>query len=323
MTRYVFQRVGGTLPVALMVSLITFFIVNVLPGDPIQAMFGPGDSVAPEVRAALRASLGLDRSLPERYLLWLSRVARGDLGISIRSGRPVLDLVLERFPVTLPLALASCAIALLVSVPLGTLAAYRRTGPTHGAVDLVTLLGLSVPTFALGVLLMYLFAVRFGWLPAVGYADFLTSPLLFLRHLCLPALTQGAQLAAIMTITVRHHVAEELSREYVRTAHAKGLSGRAVLLRHAFRNALLGILSVGGWLLLSQIGGVIVIETLFAWPGLGNLIFRSVLGRDLPVVQGIALLTAILFLLVNLTIDIAYARLDPRVRLGARAGGGR
>jgi len=322
-TRYVVQRVGGTIPVALMVSLITFFIVNVLPGDPVQAMFGPGDSAAPEVIAALRAQLGLDRSLAARYVLWLGRVVQGDLGVSIRSGQPVLDLIAERFPITLPLALASCALALLVAIPVGTLAAYHRAGPARGAVSLVTLLGLSIPTFALGVLLIYLLAVRLGWLPAVGYADFRTSPLGFLRHLCLPALTQGAQLAAVMTLTVRHHVAEELGREYVRTAHAKGLPEGAVLLRHAFRNALLGILSVGGWLLLSQIGGVIVIETLFAWPGLGSLVFRSVLGRDLPVVQGVALLTALLFLVVNLGLDLAYARLDPRVRLGARAGTGR
>jgi peptide/nickel transport system permease protein len=322
MTRYVLQRVGGTIPVALMVSLITFFVVNVLPGDPVQAMFGPGEGAAPEVLAAVRARLGLDRSLPERYLRWLGRVAQGDLGVSIRSGQSVLGLIAERFPITLPLALASCVLALVVAVPVGTLAAYRRSGAVHGAVDLVTLLGLSMPTFALGVLLIYLLAVHLGWLPAVGYVDFRANPLGFLRHLCLPALTQGAQLAAIMTLTVRHHVAEELGRDYVRTAHAKGLPGRAVLLRHAFRNALLGILSVGGWLLLSQIGGVVVIETLFAWPGLGNLTFRSVLGRDLPVVQGIALLTALLFLVLNLVIDLAYARLDPRIRLGARAGVG-
>ena len=322
MMRYVLQRVGGTIPVALMVSLIAFFVVNVLPGDPVQAMFGPGEGAAPEVLAALRTRLGLDRSLPERYLLWLGRVAQGDLGVSIRSGQSVLTLIAERFPITLPLALASCGLALLVALPVGTLAAYRRSGAAHGAVDLVTLLGLSIPTFALGVLLIYLLAVRLGWVPAVGYVAFGTNPLGFLRHLCLPALTQGTQLAAIMTLTVRHHVTEELSRDYVRTAHAKGLSGRAVLLRHAFRNALLGILSVGGWLLLSQIGGVVVIETLFAWPGLGNLTFRSVLGRDLPVVQGIALLTALLFLVLNLVIDLAYARLDPRIRLGARAGVG-
>jgi peptide/nickel transport system permease protein len=318
--RYVCRRLLGTLPVALAVSLIAFLVVNVLPGDPVQAMFGPGESVAPEVLAALRTSLGLDRSLPERYALWLGRLVRGDLGVSVRTGQPVLELIGQRVPPTLALALASCGLALAVALPVGTLSALRRRGAAQRAVDLVTLTGLSVPTFAVGITLIYLFAVRLGLLPAVGYADLGRDPAAFLRHLCLPALTQGAQLAAVLTLTVRHHVAEELARDYVRTAHAKGLPGRSVLLRHALRNAAMGIVSVGGWLLLSQAGGVVVVETLFAWPGLGQLVFRSVLGRDLPVIQGIALLTACLFLLLNLGLDLAYARLDPRVRLGARGG---
>jgi peptide/nickel transport system permease protein len=319
MPAYVLQRLAGTIPVALFVSLIGFLVVHVLPGDPIQAMFAPGDAVAPEVIAALRESLGLDQGLVERYLRWLARLGRGDLGESIRTGQPVLELIAQRFPTTLALALASCLVAVVIALPLGTLAAARR-GAAEGAVDVATLLGLSIPSFAVGVLLIYGLAVRLAWLPAVGYVELGQDPVRFLRHLCLPALTQGAQLAAILTLTVRHHVREELSRDYVRTAHAKGLADRVVLARHALRNALIGIVSVGGWLLLSQLGGVVVVETLFAWPGLGNLVFRSVLARDIPVVQGIALLTAFLFLALNLLLDLVYAGLDPRVRLGARAG---
>ncbi|MGH2362764.1 MAG: ABC transporter permease, partial [bacterium] len=280
MRRYLAHRLLAAVPVTFLVSLMVFGLMNLLPGNPIQAMYGPESGLSPEVLAVVRQTLGLDRGVPERYLIWLGRVVRADLGTSIRTGVPVGQAIGVALPATVALAAASFGLAVLIGLPVGIYAATRSSWWLLGAADSLTLLGMSVPTFVTGPLLILFFAVQFHALPAVGYAPPGMGLAQFFEHLALPAVTQGIHLAAIITLTVRHHVAEELARDYVRTGYAKGLYRGLVLRRHVLRNAMLGIISIGGWVLISQIGGTIVIETLFAWPGIGLLAYRSVQGRD-------------------------------------------
>jgi len=323
MKKYAAFRLVSLLPVVLIVSVIVFGLVNVLPGDPVRAMFGPGAEVSEEMLAQRRESLNLDRSIPARYGIWITDLARGDLGVSIRTDEPVAVVIRRALPPTLWLAGASLAFALALALPVGIAAASSSRRWVHAVAGLLTLGGISVPVFVIGIGLVLVFSIQLGLLPAVGYTSPTEDFWQFLRNLLLPAITQGLHLAAILAITIRHHVAEELSSDYVRTAHSKGLPRRTVMVRHVFRNAITGILGIAAWLLISQIGGAIVIETLFAWPGLGRLAHAAITGRDYPVIQGIVFLTAILFILVNLGVDLFGARLDPRIRLGKRLGGTR
>ncbi len=304
LTRRLLGRVLWALPALWLIVTMVFLLIHIVPGDPVVEMLGEG-ARAGDIRQ-LRHALGLDLPLRVQYGRYLGGVVRGDWGASLRYHQPVLRLVLGRYPATLELAVAALAVCLLLAIPAGVAAAARQNRPADRAIAVVSLLGLSVPNFALGPLLILVFSVEIGWLPVSGRGGW--------AHLILPAITLGAALAAILTRMVRAAVAEELSADYVRTARAKGLSERQVLLRHALPNALFPIVTVIGLQFGTLLAGAIVTEMIFSWPGIGRLAVDAIEARDYPLLQGCILAIAISYVLVNLLTDILYSLLDPRVR---------
>ncbi|HJY85193.1 MAG TPA: nickel ABC transporter permease [Candidatus Acidoferrales bacterium] len=305
MIRYLFSRFLLTLPALWLILTMVFLLVHIVPGDPVQQMLGEGARAEDSER--LRHALGLDLPLHVQYARYLAGLVRGDWGRSIRFGTPVLRVVLERYPATLELALIGLMVCAALGIPAGALAAHRRGRAADRAVGFFTLLGLSVPNFALGPVLILIFSIELGWLPVSGRG----GP----AHLLLPAVTLGGALAAILTRMVRSSMIEELSSDYVRTARAKGLPERAVLFRHAFRNALIPIVTILGLQFGTLLAGTIVTETIFSWPGIGRLTVQAISARDYPLVQGCILVIAFSYVVVNLITDVAYALVDPRVRL--------
>jgi len=304
---YLLKRLGGALGIVLGVALLTSLLIHLVPGDPVELMLG--ESATAGDRAALRASLGLDRPLHQQLLGQLGRLARLDLGDSLYSRRPVSAVVAERLPATVELAVAALAVAAAVALPLGILAARHRGGLADSAAMGVALLGLSIPSFWLGPLLILLFSVVLGWTPVSGREG--------LASLVLPALTLGTGMAAVLARMLRSSLLETLSEDYVRTARAKGLSPAAVLRRHALRNAALPVVTVFGMQAGALFAGAVITETVFAWPGVGSLLVDAIQRRDFPVVQGCVLLISTTYVVVNAGTDLAYAWLDPRVRVTA------
>jgi ABC-type dipeptide/oligopeptide/nickel transport system permease component len=303
--RRIAARVLMTLPAVWLILTMVFLLVHIVPGDPVEQMLGEG--ARSEDLQQLRHSLGLDQPLSAQYGHYLAGLLRGDWGRSFHFGRPVLPLVLERYPATLELAFSAMLVCALIAVPAGVIAAHRRgQGPDH-AVGVLTLLGLSVPNFALGPLLILLFSIELGWLPVSGRGG--------LAHLTLPAITLGAALAAILTRMVRSSMMEELGADYIRTARAKGLSERRVLFRHAFPNALVPVVTIFGLQFGTLLAGTIVTESIFSWPGIGRLTVQAIQSRDYPLLQGCILLIALSYVLVNLLTDFVYAVIDPRIRV--------
>ena len=305
MTRYISLRLAYSLPALWLIFTMVFALAHLVPGDPVQQMLGEGATQSDV--AQLRHALGLDKPLGAQYVNYLAGVIHANLGESFRFQQPVAKVVLEHYPATLELALAALIVCCAIGIPAGIFAAQKRATATDHAVGFFTLLGLSVPNFALGPLLILIFSVLIGWLPVSGRGG--------ISHLILPAITLGAALAAILTRMVRTSVLEQLSSDYVRTARAKGLSERAVLLRHAFRNALIPILTILGLQFGTLLAGTIVTETIFSWPGIGRLAVQAIEARDYPLLQGCILLIAVSYVLVNLLTDLVYAFADPRVRL--------
>lgn len=309
MLPYVLRRLVGTVPVLFGVTLVVFAMTWLTPGDPVVALLGESaQGITGQAREELRRELGLDRPWPVQYVEYVSGLARGDLGVSARSRRPVLREVLDRLPATAELALAGLAIAVVVGVSLGVAAALRKRTWVDALAIAVALVGVSVPVFWSGFLLMLVFSLELGWLPASGRGT--------LRHLVLPALTVGIASAAFIARITRGAVLETLGQDYVRTARAKGVPARTVVVRHALRNALLPIVTVVGLQLGSLLGGAVLTETVFAWPGVGRMLVDAILARDLPLVQGSVLVVSLLFILVNLAVDLSYAAINPRVRYG-------
>ncbi len=308
MLRLAALRLAGAAGVLLGVACLVFLLLHLVPGDPVEAMLGESATAAD--REALRRSLGLDRPLPEQLAAWLWGLARLDLGASLYDGRPVAAVLAERLPATLELAAAALAVAVLVALPLGVLAAVRRGGAWDAGATALALLGVSVPNFWLGPLLILLFAIGLGWLPVSGRE----GP----ASVVLPALTLGTALAAVLARMVRASLLETLQEEHVRTARAKGLPEAVVVLRHALRPALLPVVTVLGLQLGTLLGGAVVTEVVFAWPGLGSLTIEAIQRRDYPVVQGCVLLIAAGYVLANALTDLLYGWLDPRVREGGR-----
>jgi ABC-type dipeptide/oligopeptide/nickel transport system permease component len=300
------SRLGTAALVVLGVCTLVFLLIHLVPGDPVEAMLGEG--ARPADRAALTAALGLDRPLGEQYLSYLARLARLDLGRSFIYQRPVADLLAERLPATLILAAVALGLALLLAVPLGVLAACRRGRALDGVAMGFSLFGSSIPNFWLGPLLILVFSLWLGWTPVSGREG--------AASLALPALTLGTSLAAILARMVRSSVLEVLGDDYIRTARAKGLSPAAVLWGHALRNAWLPVLTLVGLQLGGLLGGAVITETVFAWPGLGSLLVEAIQGRDYPVVQGCVLLVSLGYVLVNTGTDLIYAWADPRIRGG-------
>jgi peptide/nickel transport system permease protein len=288
--------------------------MHLIPGDPVQVM--AGEVQDPETIARIRADLGLDRPLYVQFAVWLGNAVQGDLGTSIRSREPVLDIILTRLRPTLQLSALAMIIALLVAIPVGVLSATRRNSRLDSAATAFALLGVCMPNFLIGLLLIFTFSVRLGWLPTSGYVDPFRDPWAGLRSLLLPAITLGMALAAVIMRMTRSSLLEALGQEYIRTARAKGINEKRVVLLHALRNALIPIVTVIGLQVGNLIAGAVITEYIFAIPGIGRLIVDSIFGRDYPVLQGVVLLTVIGFILSNLLADILYAMLDPRIRLG-------
>jgi len=305
MARHILQRLLFTLPALWLILTMVFLLIHVVPGDPVQQMLGEGARV--EDVQQLRHVLGLDLPALTQYGRYLAGLAHGDLGRSFKYQAPVLQIIFERYPATLQLAVVALLVCLAIGIPAGVLAAHRRGHAADRAVGLFTLLGLAVPNFALGPVLILIFSIEFGWLPVSGRDGLL--------NFVLPAVTLGAALAAILTRMVRSSMIEELSSDYVRTARAKGLSTRAVLFRHAFRNALIPIITILGLQFGTLLAGTIVTETIFSWPGIGRLTVQAISSRDYPLLQGCILVIAVSYVLVNLVTDFVYALVDPRIRL--------
>lgn len=313
MIAYLVRRLIGLVMSLFLVSILVFLAMRVLPGDPAQVMLGM--EAEPGTLARLRQDLGLDRPLPVQYAAWARGLLTGDLGESLQYGVPIGELVASRLAVTVPLAGLAIAIAVLIGIPLGLFAATHQGRLGDYGVMLLSQVGLAVPAFWLGILLILVFAVRLGWLSSGGFVPWSESALGALRSLFLPALALGAIRAAVVARLSRAAMLDVLHQDYLRTARGKGLSERVVLWKHALRNALLPVVTSIGMQFAALLAGTIIIENVFYLPGLGRFAFQAISQRDLPVVQDIVLLIAALVVGVNLLVDLGCALLDPRVRL--------
>lgn len=310
MGRYLLGRCRQAVPVLFGVTLITFLLTQVGLGDPVRAMMGQRSD--PEIAAKIRTEYGLDKPIWDRYTLYMGNLVRGDLGYSYRQGRPVSRILAERLPATARLAVAAMVVAVILGMAAGTIAAVRYNTRWDFLMMTLSLLGISTPVFWLGMMLILLCAVWLGWFPISGYGDGAFT------YLVLPALTLGALQAGTIARMTRSALLEVLRQEYVRTARAKGLRERAVILKHGLRNAILPVLTLAGIGLGDLLVGAPLTETVFAWPGLGRLLVAAVGNRDLPVVLGATLLFALIYVGANFLVDVAYALVDPRIELMKR-----
>ncbi len=312
MTAYLIRRTLALVPVLAVVVTVVFLLIHLIPGDPVSVMLGP-DATPAQIEAT-RQALGLDRPIHEQLLKFYARVLRGDLGQSYFLDRPVTTALLERVEPTLVLTVSALLVAVLIGVPSGIVAAARPGSPWDRLLMLSSLLGVCVPGFWLSLNFIYLFAVRLGWLPAAGYASLWVDPMAALRYMVLPAVSLGFNQSALIARISRSCMLEALQQDYVRTARAKGLSEGTVTWIHAFRNALVPVVTVIGITTAILIGGAVVTEIVFNIPGLGRLIISAVLRRDYPVIQGVILVTATTYVLINLVVDVLYVFIDPRIR---------
>ncbi|HVL98910.1 MAG TPA: ABC transporter permease [Egibacteraceae bacterium] len=312
MTGYVARRAVQAVVVMLGVSVLVFALVHLVPGDPIQAALGT--RYDPAIAEQLRERSGLDQPLVAQYFTWLGRALAGDLGVSFRSGQPVTATILGRLPATLTLAFAALVVALVIALPLGVISAVKQGSRTDYAATVFSQAGISIPDFWMGIMLILGLSLYLGVLPPSGYVSILESPAGWLRHLAMPAVTVGVVSGSVLTRFVRSSTLEALSQDYTTTARAKGLRERVVVNRHVLKNALIPVVTVTGLQLGFLLGGVVVVEVVFAWPGLGQLALIAVNRRDYPVLQGVVLVIAVLFLLINLLVDLLYAYLDPRIK---------
>lgn len=315
MLRYIARRLLATLPVLLVTSLATFVLMSLVLGDPVLMIVGQEASIDEAGLERMRRDLGLDRPLPVQYADWLRHVAIGDLGRSFRSPIEVREAILARLPVTAELTLLALSIAVLVAIPLGIFAALRPASRWDLALSSFSVVSLSIPNFWLGILLIYLFALQLRWLPSAGFVPFTADPIQNLKCMILPSLTLATAYVGTLMRYTRSVMLDVFAQDYVRTARAKGLHATLVIRRHALRNGLIPIVTVIGLELAGLVGGAVVTETVFGLPGVGMLLIQSVLGRDLPMVQGIVLVIVVAVVAINLVADIVYAYLDPRVRL--------
>jgi peptide/nickel transport system permease protein len=301
-----------TIPALFIVVTLIFILTHIVPGDPVGVMLGP---FADQVRIEeTRQRMGLDRPILVQYVDWLSHAVRGDFGDSFFLGRPVAQAISEAFPVTLSLAILSILLTILLAVPLGIISALKRNSLTSNATMAFSVLGISIPDFWLGFLLIMLFAVNLGWLPTFGYRPLSDGFLTWLRYMALPVITVSLSQMALVTRMTRAGMLEVLDKDYIRTARAKGLPWSRVVLVHALRNALISILTVIGLSFAIVLGGALIVETVFALPGMGRLIVSAATRRDYPVIQGVVVYLALIYMLVNLFVDIAYGWVNPRIR---------
>ncbi|ACZ38947.1 ABC transporter permease [Sphaerobacter thermophilus] len=313
MLRYVLRRLVALIPVLLGISIVTFALIRLIPGDVVDMILGT--EVAGGERAdELRRLFGLDQPLYKQYLLWAGDVVRGDLGHSMRTGKPVLDEILGRLPTTIELAAFSVVFALLIAIPAGIIAALKTGTRTEAGVQTLGLLGLSVPNFWLGTLLILVTSRYLGWFPAATYVSFTDDPWRNIQIFILPGIALGAALAAITMRMTRSSLLEVLNREYINTARAKGVAERQVILRHAMKNAMIPVVTVVGIQIGRLLGGAIIIEQVFNLPGIGRLAIDAIQQRDYTMIQGVVLFTTFAFVVINLLVDLLYAFIDPRIR---------
>ena len=303
MLQYVVKRLLSTIPVLVGISFLLFFMLRMLPGDPAQVL--AGQMASPQEVENIRHQLGLDRPIPTQYALFLGRLARFDLGRSARTQNPVTEEIWARLPNTILLAVVAITLACLFGIPAGILSAVRPYTWLDYLVTSAALFGISMPVFWLGLMLVVVFAVLLQWLPAGGTGSW--------KHVILPSVTLAAFVVAFIARMTRSSMLEALSQDYTTTARAKGLREQVVVVKHALRNALIPIITVVGLQFGLLLGGAVLTETVFAWPGLGRLIVDSILARDYPVIQGAILIFGLLYILVNLAVDVTYALVDPRI----------
>lgn len=316
MAQYVLRRLLFILPVALLVCLMTFMTIHLVPGDPARVLLG--ESATPETVAALDKQLGLDKPLPTQFALWLWQALHGNLGQSIQLQQPVLDAIIQRLPVTAELGVCALLYSLILAVPLGVYAATHRNSWIDWLVNVSSLFSTAIPSFVLGLALIFFFAVDLRIFPPGGYVAFSDDALGNIRDLILPMITLGTGAVAVNMRQIRASMIEALSQDYIQTARAKGLSERRVAYLHAFRNAIIPVLTIVGLQVGTILAGAFIVETIYLWPGIGQLAVTSILSKDYPVVQGIVLLSALSYMAANLLVDISYAFLDPRIRFDKR-----
>jgi peptide/nickel transport system permease protein len=317
MIRFIVNRLLYLIPVLFIMSVIVFSFMHLIPGDPVDYILGV--EATPEIKATLRAELGLDKNIVVQYLNWSGKILTGDFGKSTVNKRPVLRSIWEKLPATLILSAFATIISTIIALFLGTLAAQKRGSLTDIFALILALLWVSIPWFWLGILLILLFSIQFPILPSLGYANIFTDFINGLRYLILPALTLGGILAGAFTRMTRSEMIEQLNQDYIFTAWAKGLPKRVIIYKHAMKNAMIPLITFIGLQLGSLLGGAVVVEKIFAWPGVGRLVVESIFARDYPMVQGIVMFLSLIFVFINLLVDISYTFLDPRIRMGDNA----
>ncbi len=313
MQRYLAARLLALIPVLLGILAVVFLLIRLIPGDAVQLFLGTQVEMTPEQMAELRRFFGVDKPIHAQFVDYLGRILRGDLGVSLRTSRPVLGDILQRLPLSFQLATFALIVAVLIAVPLGITSAVMRNSAFDVVARIGGLLGLSMPNFWLGAMLILVFS-RYLRISLGQYTPITQNPLATLQSLFLPALALGAAIAAILMRYVRSSLLEVLGQEYIRTARGKGLRGTVVMLRHALPNAMIPVVTVLGFQMGYLLGGTVIIEEIFALPGMGRLALQAIFQRDYPVVQGVVLVIALLFVLTNLVVDLLYAWIDPRIR---------
>lgn len=314
MSKYILRRLVQLLPTLLGISILVFGLMRLLPGDVVRVLVGPELNISAEQRATLERMLGLDAPLHIQYFRWLGAVLQGDFGLSLRSSQPVLAIIKQRFPITLELSLLSLLVSWVVAVPLGIWAAVRRRGLAEFTSQVVGLVGLSVPNFWLATMLLLGTSLWLRWQPSPLWVSIFKDPVTNLQMMIMPVVALSAALVAAIMRMVRSSMLEVLGQDYIRTAQAKGLGGRVILVRHALKNAFIPVVTVMGVQLGLLLGGAVVIEQIFGLPGIGWMILNGIYQRDYTLVQGGVLFIAVVFVLINLLVDVLYAYVDPRIR---------
>jgi len=316
MLPYVFRRVLMTIPVLFLTSIISFSIIHLAPGNPIDAILGTSGSLTEEARAVLETKYHLDKSVVEQYAIWLGNVFHGDFGVSISQHQSVAELIGERFPRTLLLTLVSICVSALLAFGLGTLAGSKPRSWIDYTATTIALFGISVPPFVAGLAFILVFSVQLHALPSMGYVSFFDNPLSAIYHLILPTLTLSLLITGILIRFVRAEVLDQMQQDYVRTARSKGIAESMVLGKHALRNAALPAITVLGLYFARYLAGTIVVEQIFTWPGIGQLAYQATISRDYPLLQGCIVLFGALYVVINLVVDLLYMFIDPRVHVG-------
>lgn len=313
--KYICKRLVMAVFVLLIVTVIVFVAVRLAPGDPVQAKIGPRGDYSPENVARITAELGLDKPMIVQYFIWIGDCLKGDFGVSMRNGADVRELILQKLPISAELIIVAMILAVLLSVPLGIISALKKGSLFDQIISVLSTGFLAIPTFCLGLLLLVIISVKLRLLPSSGYISFAENPGANIRLLIMPALTLGLSEQASLTRYIRSETIEVLNSNYVRTAKAKGLSAGVVYFKHAFKNVLVTVVTLVGMRFAQLFGGTVIIEQLFGWSGLGWFTYQSIINRDYPAVQASVLLVAVIFVAVNMLVDILYAVIDPRIKL--------